>query len=316
MSNEKSGGRQRRPQVARRWREINGILLLDKPQGLSSNQALQKARYLFSAAKGGHTGSLDPLATGLLPLCFGEATKIAGLLLGSSKAYETECLLGVTTDSADAQGAVLETRVVPDLDDATIQRALAQLRGRILQVPPIYSALKRNGEPLYKLARRGETVDIEAREVEVMRFELLERSADRLRLRVECGSGTYVRSLVRDLGDMLGCGAHVTVLRRLWVDPFRQPEMLGFEELEALAAEGQDALEARLLPIEAGLSTYPTIELNQIDSLRLAQGQPISLGADSGLCLARASEGHLLALAEVGADGVLRTIRGFNLGGI
>lgn len=308
-----SGKRGKRPQSTRRWRDLHGILLLDKPQGISSNQALQKARHLFSAAKGGHTGSLDPLATGLLPLCFGEATKIAGLLLGSSKAYETECLLGVTTDSADSQGAALEIKPVPDLDDATIERALVQLRGRIQQVPPIYSALKRNGEPLYKLARRGELVDIEAREVEVSRFEMLERGADRIRLHVECGSGTYVRSLVRDLGDMLGCGAHVTVLRRLWIDPFFTPKMLTFDELEAFAGEGQEALDAHLLPIEAALGAYPTIELNEADSLRFAQGQPISLGAESGKCLARAAGGRLLALSEVGADGVLRSIRGFNL---
>jgi tRNA pseudouridine55 synthase len=314
-NDKRSGaGRVRRTPAARRWRDVHGILLLDKPLGISSNQALQKARHLFAAAKGGHTGSLDPLATGLLPVCFGEATKIAGLLLGSSKAYETECQLGITTDSADSQGAIIETRPVPELDADTIERALAQLRGKILQVPPIYSALKRDGVPLYKLARRGETVEIEAREVEVMRFELLGREGDRLRLHVECGSGTYVRSLVRDLGEILGCGAHVSALRRLWVEPFVAPRMTSLAELESLATQGADALDALLLPIEAGLSAFPDIMLNELDSRRLSQGQPVALVREPGICVARSAEGRLLALVEAGADGMLRSVRGFNLG--
>jgi tRNA pseudouridine55 synthase len=298
----------------KRWRDVHGILLLDKPRGLSSNQALQKARFLFSAAKGGHTGSLDPLATGLLPLCFGEATKIAGLLLGASKAYETECLLGVSTDSADADGKVLETRPVPDIDAATIEKAMAGFRGRIQQVPPIYSALKRDGEPLYLRARRGESIDIEAREVEVHRFDLLGRQGNCLRLHVECGSGTYVRSLVRDLGEALGCGAHVTVLRRLWVDPFRSPDMITLDELESAAAEGAEALDRLLLPIEAGLPGYPVVILNDADSARLRQGQPFAHPGKPGLCIAKSLDGRLLAMAEIGSDGLLRTIRGFNLG--
>jgi tRNA pseudouridine55 synthase len=300
--------------IRKRWRDVHGILLLDKPEGISSNQALQKARFLFSAAKGGHTGSLDPLATGLLPLCFGEATKIAGLLLGASKAYETECLLGVSTDSADAKGKVLETRPVPDIDVATIEKAMADFRGRIQQVPPIYSALKRDGEPLYLRARRGETIDIEAREVEVHRFELLGREGDRLRLHVECGSGTYVRSLVRDLGEALGCGAHVTVLRRLWVDPFHSPEMSTLDDLEAVAAEGIEALDRLLLPIEAGLVGYPVVILDEADSTKLSQGQPVAHAGASGVSVAKSRDGRLLAMAETGSDGRLRTIRGFNMG--
>lgn len=297
-----------------RWRDVHGILLLDKPAGLSSNQALQKVRQLFRAAKGGHTGSLDPLATGLLPICFGEATKIAGLLIGSSKAYETECLLGVCTDSADANGNVVETRPVPELDADTIERALSAFRGDILQVPPMYSALKRDGERLYQLARRGESIEIEPRAVAVHRFDLCERQGNRLRLYVECGSGTYVRSLVRDLGDALGCGAHVTALRRLWVDPFRSPEMVTLERLEALSAEGIEALDSLLLPIEAGLAAYPEVILDEAQGRRLAQGQAVQLGRDAGTCLARSVDGRLLAVAETGPDGLLRTLRGFNLG--
>lgn len=297
------------------WRDVHGLLLLDKPQGLSSNQALQKARHLYQAAKGGHTGSLDPLATGLLPLCFGEATKIAGLLLGSTKAYETECVLGVSTDSADSNGAVVETRSVPELSVDDIEQALLGLRGKIQQVPPIYSALKRGGEPLYRLARRGESIDIEAREVDVRDFSLIRREGSHLRLHVECGSGTYVRSLVRDLGEALGCGAHVSALRRLWVDPFLSPEMTTLDELEQLSLAGPEALESRLLPVEAGLAGYQEIVFDEVDSQKLRQGQRIRQLREPGTYMAKSLDGCLLALVEAHPDGSLRSLRGFNLGG-
>ena len=268
------------------FRRLDGILLLDKPRGPSSNQALQRARHLFRAAKGGHTGSLDPLATGLLPLCFGEATKIAGGLLGARKAYDTVARLGQVTDTDDADGQLLRERPVPPLDIATIDAALARLTGTIMQRPPIYSALKRGGEPLYAKARRGEEVEVEPREVEVHAFSLqsaadLLDAADGLapgkvlRLRVECGSGTYVRSLVRDLGEALGCGAHVAGLRRLWIDPFRNPRMWTFAELEALAARGERALEACLLPLEAGMDAWPRAEVDAAGAARLAHGQDV-----------------------------------------
>ncbi len=197
------------------YRDLHGIVLLDKPLGLSSNQALQAVRRLLRAAKGGHTGALDPLATGLLPLCFGEATKLAGSLLGARKAYLAECRLGVTTDTADSEGEVVQQRPVPELDADAIEAALARLRGHILQVPPMYSALKQGGERLYVKARRGETVEVPPRGVDVHRLDLLARDGDTLQLLVECGSGTYVRSLAADLGEDLGCGAHLTALRRI-----------------------------------------------------------------------------------------------------
>ncbi|MEO7199645.1 MAG: tRNA pseudouridine(55) synthase TruB [Dokdonella sp.] len=302
-----------RTQKRSQWRDVHGVVLLDKPQGLSSNQALQKVRRLFSAAKAGHTGSLDPLATGLLPICLGEATKIAGLLLGSQKAYVTECLLGVTTDSADAEGEVLLTRPVPVLDSTIIEQALVGLRGRISQVPPIYSALKRDGVPLYRLARRGEVVDVPAREVEVHAFELLAIERDVLRLQVTCGSGTYVRSLVRDLGEALGCGAHVTALRRLWVAPFHAPRMYTLEELEQVANDGRAALDALLLPLEAGLSDHAHVSLDATQALHLGQGRSLALDLAPGNYLAYDDAQRLLALAEVAEDGVLRVVRGFNL---
>lgn len=294
-------------------RPLSGILLFDKPQGLSSNGALQKVRRIFRAAKAGHTGSLDPLATGLLPICFGEATKIAGLLLGSRKAYETECRLGVTTTTDDAEGEIVEQRPVPPLDDTRIREALIALSGRITQIPPIYSALKQNGVPLYRRARRGETVEAPPREVDVYRFDLLRREGDRLRLHVECGSGTYVRSLVRDLGERLGCGAHVTALRRLWVEPFGSPQMHRLDELAALAEADPAALDALLLPLEQGLAGYPQIRVDAAAALRLRQGQVAESAATAaGQLVALDAAGRAVALVECDASGRLRPLRGFN----
>jgi tRNA pseudouridine55 synthase len=295
------------------YRDIHGILLFDKPQGASSNQALQMVRRIYNAAKAGHTGSLDPLATGLLPICFGEATKIAGLLLGSRKAYLTECKLGVTTDTDDAEGRVVSERLVPDFDEATLQAALAALTGRITQTPPAYSAIKRAGEPLYRLARRGETVEAPPREVDVHDFSLVERIPDGLRLHVACGSGTYVRSLVRDLGEKLGCGAHVTALRRLWVEPFIAPAMTDLETLQSHAERGFAAIDALLLPLEAGLAGYPTVEVDETAATRLRHGLPADAGViGSGRFVAIDAEGCVVALVESGGDGRLRSQRGFN----
>ena len=297
------------------WRDVHGILLLDKPAGLSSNQALQKARRLFLAAKGGHTGSLDPMATGLLPLCFGEATKIAGYLLGSAKAYHATVRLGATTTTGDADGEILQRRAVPVLDRDAIEAALAPLRGRIVQVPPVYSALKLDGVPLYKRARDGEDVSAAPREVEVFRLDLLRSAGDELELDVECGSGTYVRSLARDLGEALGCGAHLVGLRRTWVEPFRRPRMHGLDELERLLlTEGREAIDALLLDTDAGLAALPAVALDAAQAQQLVQGQPVAgCGAAHALCRAHGPGGRLLALAEVDAAGVLRVRRGLNL---
>jgi tRNA pseudouridine55 synthase len=297
------------------FRKLDGILLLDKPQGLSSNQALQRVRHLFRAEKAGHTGSLDPLATGLLPVCFGEATKIAGLLLGSRKAYETTAALGLTTDSDDADGAPLLERAVPgNLGDAQIEAALVSLRGPIRQRAPIFSALKQGGEPLYAKARRGEPIEAPEREVVVHELRVLGREGNRVRLLVECGSGTYVRSLVRDLGESLGCGAHVAALRRLWVDPFTTPRMYGVDELQALAdTQGEAALDACLLPIEAGLASFSRIELDAAQARRLGQGQRFVVeDATPREHVAIFDEtGRVLGLGEIDADRVLRPGRLF-----
>ena len=305
------------------FRKLDGILLLDKPRGLSSNQALQRVRHLFQAEKAGHTGSLDPLATGLLPVCFGEATKIAGGLLGARKAYDTVARLGVVTDTDDAEGQPLRERQVPELTIERIDAALQGFSGRILQRPPVYSALKRGGEPLYAKARRGEAIEVEARAVDVHRFEL-QSAADlldglgepgappRLRLHVECGSGTYVRSLVRDLGEALGCGAHVAELRRLWVDPFRDPRMWTLEALQALAERGQRGLDACLLPIESGMTAWPEVRVEPSQARRLGHGQAVDGGFRPEGEVAIVDEGgRALGLGVVDADGALRPQRLF-----
>ncbi len=293
----------------RPFRDVNGILLLDKPQGLSSNQALQRARHIFGARKAGHTGSLDPLATGLLPICFGEATKIAGYLLGSRKAYDAECLLGVTTTTDDAEGEVIEARPVPAQLD--IENSLRPLRGHVTQTPPKFAAIKMDGVALYKRARRGEDIVVPSREVDVFRFDLIERVGDRLSLHVECGSGTYVRSLVRDLGESLGCGAHVTALRRLWVDPFGEPRMFTIEELTDWPLETLDSV---LLPLEAGLSALPTLSVDTAEELHLRQGKTLTRPGHSETPLARANDagGKLIALVAIDAAGKVRVKRGFN----
>jgi tRNA pseudouridine55 synthase len=301
-----------------KFRKLDGILLLDKPHGLSSNQALQRVRHLFRADKGGHTGSLDPLATGLLPVCFGEATKIAGGLLGARKAYETVARLGITTDTDDAEGQPLRERPVPRLGIPQIDAALATLTGRIRQRPPIYSALKRGGEPLYARARRGEVVEVDEREVDVHAFELISAAdllhgdTPMLRLQVECGSGTYVRSLVRDLGELLGCGAHVAELRRQWVDPFREPRMWTLEALQELAERGERVLDACLLPIEAGMASWPPVYVNAAQAQRLARGQQVAGGfKPQGSVAVLETGGRALGLGEVDASGQLRPQRLF-----
>ena len=295
------------------FRPLHGLLLLDKPAGLSSSQALQQVRRLFRAEKGGHTGSLDPLATGLLPLCFGEATKIAGLLLGARKAYRTTAVLGMTTDTDDADGQPLQQRPVPALDPAVIEAALSRLRGPITQRAPIYSALKQGGERLYAKARRGEEIEAPEREVVVHALDLLGRDGSRLHLHVECGSGTYVRSLVRDLGEALGCGAHVEVLRRLWVEPFTDPVMHTLEELEALAEQGEASLDACLLPVEAGLADFPSAVIEAGDAVCLGHGQPVQLAgvpAADPVAIHDAS-GRALGLGRVDQDAKLHPRRLF-----
>jgi len=296
-------------------RDLHGILLLDKPLGMSSNKALQMAIAILRAAKGGHTGALDPLATGLLPLCFGEGTKLAGNLLGSRKAYLAECRLGITTTTADLEGEVLAQHPVPTLDEAAMEAALAPLRGRIVQVPPVYSAIKRGGEPLYLKARRGEVVEAPPREVDIYRLELVSRTETTLSLYVECGAGTYVRSLAVDLGEKLGCGAHLSALRRLWVEPFREPAMVTLDQLREATDQGHAAVDRLVLPLSAGVADLPALQLDDAGAQAVSQGRQIDWpeGQPRAYSAAFAPDGRLLALVDCDERGRIRILRGFNL---
>jgi tRNA pseudouridine55 synthase len=292
---------------------IHGILLLDKPLGLSSNQAVQRVKRLLGADKAGHTGSLDPLASGMLPLVFGEATKIAGHLLGSRKGYAARVRLGATTTTDDAEGAVVAERALPALDASTLARALARFVGRIRQRPPAYSAIKQGGVPLYRRARRGESVEVPEREVEVHALRGAIVAPGIVELELECGSGTYVRSLARDLGEALGCGAHLAALRRLWVEPFRDAPMVTLEALAARLEQGGDG-RSMLLPLAAGLQSMPALDLDEDHARRLGHGQTIAVGCGmaAGLYRVHDAGGRLIALAELTADGLLSVRRGIN----
>jgi tRNA pseudouridine55 synthase len=256
-------------------RTVNGILLLDKPAGLTSNAALQEVKKLYRARKAGHTGSLDPLATGLLPICFGEATKISGFLLDADKHYRVQCRLGERTNTGDSEGEVLERRPVEAVTEAALREAIEGFLGDIEQIPPMYSALKHKGERLYNLARQGLEVEREPRTVTIYALELLGFTGDHAELMVHCSKGTYVRTLVEDIGEILGCGAHVSALRRLGVGPFDESGMHDMEALEALASEGYPALDRLLLPIEAGLAQWPGVSLSGDAAFYLRQGQPV-----------------------------------------
>lgn len=291
------------------WRDLHGLIVLDKPKGMSSNQALQAVRRLMRAAKGGHTGSLDPLATGMLPICLGEATKLAGGLLGSAKAYLATARLGENTDTDDAEGRLIQTRAVPALSAEDIERAMAPLRGRISQFPPVYSALKRDGEPLYAKARRGEVVQTVARDVMVHALACTALAPPLVDLVIECGSGTYVRSLVRDMGEALGCGAHVVALRRTWVDPFRHDSMVSLEQLQASDEGGREAL---LLPVERGLQAWPVLSLDAEQAALIGRGRACEVASpvpegDVGLWL----NGRALGLGASNGDGQVRPRRLF-----
>ncbi len=261
------------PPAKRKRVPVHGVLLLDKPAGLSSAQALAKAKWLLNAEKAGHTGTLDPFATGLLPLCFGEATKFAQDLLDADKTYETVVRLGVTTSTGDTEGEVLQTRPV-EVTQAQVEAVLEKFRGPIAQIPPMHSALKRDGKPLYEYAREGVVLERDARAVTIHALELIEFALPQLKLRVACSKGTYVRVLGEDIGAALGCGAHLTALRRTVIDTLA---LLGATTLEDLAALDEADRAARLLPVDALLSKFPVIDLDEELARRFRQGQRIAL---------------------------------------
>lgn len=252
-------------------RRVDGVVLLDKPLGVTSNAALQKLRWLFNAAKGGHTGTLDPLATGLLPLCLGEATKFSSELLDADKAYRATVRLGVVTATADAEGAVLETRPVT-VGEADMRAALPAFLGRQLQVPPMYSALKRAGVPLYELARQGIEVERAPREICIHAIEFLGAADDCFEIEVSCSKGTYIRTLAADIGSALGCGAHLAALRRIRVGRLELADAVTLEQIEAMPAQQRDSL---LMPVDALLAGLPQVELDADAAQRICHGQAL-----------------------------------------
>ena len=267
----------------KKGRDIDGVFLLDKAQGMSSNDIMQQVKRLFHANKAGHTGALDPLATGMLPICLGEATKFSQFLLDSDKRYVVTAKLGERTDTSDAEGKVVETRPV-NVKTAEILAALEQFRGNILQVPTMFSALKHNGKPLYEYARQGIIVEREARPITIFELNFIEYNAPYLTLEVHCSKGTYIRTLVDDLGEALGCGAHVTMLRRTAVADYPVVDMMSLEELQLLAESFPlSELDRLLLPMGTAVSKLPALHLNAEQSKAIGFGQRVKFANEQQL---------------------------------
>jgi len=286
--------------------DIHGVILLDKPTGMSSNSALQRVKHCFNAKKAGHTGSLDPLATGLLPLCFGQATKVSEYLLNSHKKYITTIKLGEVTETLDSEGEVTVRQVV-DVTDEQLQAALAQFRGDIKQVPPMYSALKKDGQPLYKLARKGEVIDRPARGMTVHDLEARRIDETHVELKVHCSSGFYIRSLAHDLGQVLGCGAHVVELRRTDI------KAINVNVAHSLEIALESELDDLLLPLDVLIEHMPRIEISDAQALSMIQGRPTL--AD-GLITTELSrfyqpDGYLYGVGEVSDTGYIKARKTF-----
>lgn len=297
-------------------RNISGILLLDKPVGITSNLALQKVKRLFDASKAGHTGNLDPMASGLLPICLGEATKISGYLLDSDKTYLGTVRLGERTNTADAEGEVIETRPVENIDETRVREVLAQFVGEQEQVPPMHSAIKQNGQPLYKLAHQGIEVERKARKITIYKIDLLRISENELEIEVHCSKGTYIRTLAEDIGEMLGCGAHLSALRRTQSGPFNMEHVVTLPELEELAEQGSDALDKLLQPIESALTDWPEVSLSEHTAYYLRQGQAVQVpqAPASGWVKIFADDQQFLGIGQILADGRVAPKRLINVG--
>nr|WP_314401741.1 tRNA pseudouridine(55) synthase TruB [uncultured Aggregatibacter sp.] len=296
----------------KRGRDIHGVFLLDKPQGMSSNDIMQKVKRIFQANKAGHTGALDPLATGMLPVCLGEATKFSQFLLDADKRYLVTAKLGERTDTSDAEGQIVETREVK-VKTPEILTALEQFRGDILQVPTMFSALKHNGKPLYEYARQGITVEREARPITIFELNFIEYHAPYLTLEVHCSKGTYIRTLVDDLGEVLGCGGHVTMLRRTAVADYPTEKMLDWHTLQSLA-EQQDLslLDALLLPMDTAVAKLPALTLNESQTQGIGFGQRIKFDNPNrlqGQVRLFSYENRFLGVAVIDENNVIRPQR-------
>ena len=287
---------------------MDGIVLLDKPAGLSSNQALQQVRRLFEARKAGHAGSLDPFATGMLPVCLGEATKFTGVLLGAAKGYLAGCQLGMSTTTGDPEGEVLDSAPLPDLSRRRIDSVLAGFVGEIEQIPPMYSALKHQGKRLYQLAREGREVERSPRRVRIYELELLGVNRAHLELKVSCSKGTYIRTLVEDVARKLGTVGHTVALRRTWVGPFPEGTMRSLDELRSMSELG--TLGRVVLNTDAALEELPAVHLDSAEARRVAHGQIVDTAQDQqGRVRLYRRGGEFLGVGEIRADGSLAPIR-------
>ncbi|HIE0017061.1 TPA: tRNA pseudouridine(55) synthase TruB [Serratia marcescens] len=296
----------------RRGRDIHGVLLLDKPQGLSSNDALQKVKRLYNANRAGHTGALDPLATGMLPICLGEATKFSQYLLDSDKRYRVIAKLGQRTDTSDADGQIVQERPV-NFTQAQLDAALDTFRGDIQQVPSMYSALKYQGKKLYEYARQGIEVPREARSITVYELQFIRWEGDELELEIHCSKGTYIRTITDDLGELLGCGAHVIYLRRLQVATYPIARMVTLEQLNALVAQAQEQaiapgelLDPLLMPMDSPVENYPEVNLLPVVAGYVKQGQPVQVAGVPASGLVRITEGEerkFIGVGDIAEDG-------------
>ncbi|NIF34435.1 tRNA pseudouridine(55) synthase TruB [Enterobacter sp. Cy-643] len=296
----------------RRGRDIHGVLLLDKPQGLSSNDALQKVKRLYNANRAGHTGALDPLATGMLPICLGEATKFSQYLLDSDKRYRVIAKLGQRTDTSDADGIVVQERPI-DFSAEQLAAALESFRGDTEQVPSMYSALKHQGKPLYEYARAGIEVEREARPITVYELLFIRHEGDELELEVHCSKGTYIRTIVDDLGEKLGCGAHVIFLRRLAVSKYPIERMVTLEQLNELveqahrqACEPSALLDPLLMPMDSPASDFPLVNLLPEVAVYFKNGNPVRVAGVKAEGLVRVTEGEekkFIGMGEIDDEG-------------
>lgn len=312
----------------RKGRDISGILVLNKPLGITSNQALQQVKRLLGAAKAGHTGALDPMASGVLPLCFGEATKFSQILLESTKGYITTAKLGEVRTTGDQEGEVIATKPVPEFDEALVESVLEKFRGEITQVPPMYSALKHEGKPLYELAREGKEIDLAAikqRQVTIHSLKLLEIRPEvgEIDLEVICSKGTYIRSLVEDIGNDIGCGAYVSMLHRIKAGPFNEADMLSLDDLKALAEEARStageeadgdaaqhaALDPKLHHPAAAIPDWPRIDLTQAQGKQILHGQRVKTGFPENtqvqLWVDTSDEPVFIGVGDISATGVV-----------
>ena len=291
----------------KRGRPVHGILVLDKPAGMSSNAALQEVKRAFSAQKAGHTGSLDPLATGVLPVCLGEATKISQFLLDSDKGYRAKLKFGVETDSGDSDGEIIARHDVTGLAQSQVEKMLTRFEGEIQQLPPMHSALKHKGTPLYKLARKGEVVEREPRTVTIHDIRLNWLDGDEGEIEVRCSKGTYIRTIATDLGQMLGCGAHITGLRRLQAGVFTETESVTLDRLKALRdEEGLQALDDLLVPMDRAIEELPKVVMPSITAHCVKHGQSVTVRhlPEQGLVRMYENE-HFIGIGFIDDDGMV-----------